>query len=150
MAGSKKPRLKRQKPVQVMQVSNVAEKMRIRGNAGTDTIELTLFRADGSEIGSVKFSTKDAGQYAAMLLRTAQITFEQSGKPPPNVGEKIEMPVIAFPNSARSAQIPGTDATGLIYHFGEAVIGIAIPKQSLLSLGQELCAASAPTDSKPQ
>jgi hypothetical protein len=63
---------------------------------------------------------------------------------------EVEMPVIVFPNSARSAQIPETDVTALIFHFGESPIGIAIPKVSLLSLGQELSAASAPTDGKPQ
>jgi hypothetical protein len=128
----------------------VGSKMRIRAILDANKIVLTILTSKDAELASIEFPIADAGQYAAVLLRSAQMAFEESGRPPPDIGNKMEMPVILFPNSVRSAQIPKTDATALIYHFGEALIGISIPKEFLPSLGRELFAASAPTDSKPQ
>jgi hypothetical protein len=102
--------------------------MRIRCHPTLDRIDLTILDEHGADSASVSFNAKDAGRYAALLLRSAQIVLDGSGKPA-IVSDGIEMPVVVYPNLIRSAQIPRNDATALIFHFGEASIGIAVSKQ---------------------
>ena len=91
------------------------------------------FIKDGVETGSTEIDIKEAGSVAALLLYTAKNVHDLAGKPPPL--EEVDVThytsVSASSVNTGPSHIPGCES--LILHFGEAPLGIAVPRSTLLT-----------------
>ncbi len=101
---------------------------------------------DGSESRPLVINGIDAGPIAAQLLTAANASFRKSGRPPsptpPNLPLLQTMAV-----GSGSCELP--DHETLLFQFGDAALGIAMPKPMLKQMGETFLALSA-TETKPQ
>ena len=96
-------------------------------------------------IGSGRVSPSEAAVLIAAIASAVTQAHRGSGQPLPVTGTQVEAP-IAYADITAVGLLPGEpsqDHCLLTLHFGEAVIGIAIPNADARRLGETLMAASA-------
>ena len=87
----------------------------------------------------IEIPTIDASTIASIALGAARVAYDQSGKPPPHSSKDEPITLAAVSPSGCSVG-PGRkpEKVMLIFHFGDAAIGMEIPKEVGQTLSQQL------------
>lgn len=123
--------------------SNYAFKAHADSMTGTTRISLTM---NGGPASSVEIDSNCAGIIAGDLLGAVRTAYDSSGKPPPD-GPIDRLMVISCSGIAIA---PGQsqNALMLVFYFGDATLGISVPKEEARIVAQRLLTVAA--DGPPQ
>jgi hypothetical protein len=120
----------------------------VHANSQSGTMRISLAR-DGADLGSLEIATKTASSVAAVVLGAAKRSHEVSGKSPLDPKEEAVSFTTARPSGWHVSRNRTSNSTTLLFHFGEAVLGMELPESHAQLLGRRLTTTAEAFEAGP-
>ena len=102
--------------------------------------------SDGEECGCFNCKPDRAAMVAAQFLAAAKVAHERTGKPLPSRTEEEGNWANVQPSTLGLGPCPLPEHESLVVRFGEAALGIALPRTILRQMGEAMITMSADGD----